>query len=428
MKTRFALVDVNNFYVSCERLFQPELQHVPVVVLSNSDGCVVARDQFCKAIPIPMGAPWHQIQDLVRKHGIRHRSSNYELYGDLSRRVHRVIGSFVPEEDQEIYSVDESFLDLTRHPTVDGETLGRAIKTKVYQWCGVPVCVGIGATKTLAKFANHLAKKREQFKGVCDLTVMPTHDFQDITSTVEVKEVWGIGRKLTERLNAMDIRNVQQLMQADPKRLRDCFGVVVERTVRELHGIACSGLEVVEPRQQIISSRSFGAPVFELEELRESVAEYIATATYKLRQQESKAGTVRVWLETNRFRTQDAQYHPCAGINLPNPSDDIAILTKASSQVLERIYRKGFRYVKAGVMLEDLGSKDVVQGGLFGEVESSPKRQALLSTLDRIHERFGRHEVGVGHAGVKIARRWSMKRGALSNAYTTRWDELLEVS
>lgn len=428
MTSRFALVDVNNFYVSCERLFDPTLIGVPTVVLSNGDGCVVARSAEVKAMGVPMGMPWHQMQDLVRQHGIQYRSSNYVLYGDMSRRTMAVIGQFVDgTRDQEVYSIDESFLDLTRYPQLDGLMLGRQIRRRVAQWCGLPVCVGIAPTRTLAKLANHLAKKRPQFEGVCDLTTMPAADFTAITETLDVGDVWGIGRKLSAHLKDMGLDTVAQLIAADPKRLRERFGVVVERTVRELQGVPCQGLDVVEPRQQIIASRSFGGPVYTLDELKAAVQTYVGRAAYKLRGQGSRATVVKVWLETNRFRPQDPQYHPCAGVRLPNPTDDVADLTFTASAVLARIFKPGFRYTKAGVMLEELVDQDHIQGGLFGAAEASPRRQALMATLDRIQARFGRSEVGVGHAGVKADKVWTMRRGRLSPRYTTDWSELLVV-
>jgi len=427
MATRFALVDVNNFYVSCERLYDPTLLSVPTVVLSNGDGCVVARSAEVKALGVRMGTPWHHMQDLARQHGIQYRSSNYTLYGDMSRRTMNVIGQFVPREDQEVYSIDESFLDLGRHPHTHGGSLGSQIRQRVAQWCGLPVCVGVGATRTLAKLANHLAKKRPEFGGVCDLTELATSDFQGIAATLVVGDVWGIGGKLSARLNAMGIHTVAQLTAADPKRLREHMGVVVERTVRELQGVACQGLDPIEPRKQIIASRSFGEPVYMLEDLKAAVQTYVGRAAYKLRGQSSRAGTVKVWLETNRFRPQDPQYHPCAAVRLPNPSDDLAIVTRAADAALEKIFRPGYRYIKAGVMLEELTDQTYVQGGLFEAGEVSPRRPTLMATLDRIHARFGRTEVGMGHAGVKAPKGWTMRRRRLSPAYTTDWNQLLVV-
>lgn len=427
MTTRFALVDVNNFYVSCERLFDPTLIGAPTVVLSNGDGCIVARSAEVKAMGVPMGMPWHQMQDLVRQHGIQYRSSNYVLYGDMSRRTMAVIGQFVDGRDQEVYSIDESFLDLTRYPLLNGLTLGTQIRQRAARWCGMPVCVGIAPTRTLAKLANHLAKKRPRFEGVCDLSAMPAGDFLAITETLDVGDVWGIGAKLSSHLKCMGIATVAQLLAADPMRLRERFGVMVERTVRELQGTPCQGLDVVEPRQQIIASRSFGGPVYTLDELKAAVQTYVGRAAYKLRGQGSRASVVKVWLETNRFRPQTPQYHPCAGVRLHNPTDDVADLTFTASMVLARIFKPGFRYTKAGVILEELVDQDHVQGSLFGAAEASPRRQALMATLDRIQARFGRSEVGVGHAGVKADKVWTMRRGRLSPCYTTDWDQLLVV-
>lgn len=374
-----------------------------------------------------MGTPWHHIHDLVRQHGIQYRSSNYTLYGDMSRRTMNVIGQFVAREDQEVYSIDESFLDPSRYPRADGATLGSQIRQRVAQWCGLPVCVGVGATRTLAKLANHLAKKRPEFGGVCDLTAMAARDFEDFAATLDVGDVWGIGSKLSARLNDLGIRTVAQLTGTDPKRLRQLMGVVVERTVRELQGIACRGLDIVEPRQQIIASRAFGAPVYTREDLEAAVQTYVGRAAHKLRGQGSRAGTVKVWLETDRFRPHDPQYYPCAGTRLPNPSDDLAILTRTADAVLTRIFRSGYRYTKAGVILEELADQVHLQGGLFDAAEAPPRRQALMATLDRIHARFGRAEVGMGHAGVKATKGWTMRRGRLSPAYTTDWSQLLVV-
>lgn len=427
MATRFALVDVNDFYVSCERLYDPTLLGVPTVVLSNGDGCVIARSAEVKVLGVRVGTPWHHMQDLVRQHGIQYRSSNYTLYGDMSRRTMNVIGQFVAREDQEVYSIDESFLDLSRYPRIDGAKLGSQIRQRVAQWCGLPVCVGVGATRTLAKLANHLAKKRPEFDGVCDLIGMPARDFQVAAAALDVGDIWGIGGKHSARLNDLGIRTVAQLTGADPNRLREHMGVVVERIVRELQGTACKGLDVVEPRQQIIASRSFGEPVYAHEELRAAVQTYVGRAAYKLRRQSSRAGVVKVWVDTNPFRPQDRQYHGCAGARLASPTDDLATLTRAAEAVLTKIFRSGHRYTKAGVMLEGLVDQTHVQGGLFEPGEVSPRRQALMATLDRIHARFGRSEVGMGHAGVKTTKRWTMRRGQLSPAYTTDWNQLLVV-
>ena len=428
MDRRIALVDVNNFYVSCERLFRPDLEGRPVVVLSNNDGCVVARSAEVKALGVPMGMPWFEMRDLAEQHGILAFSSNYTLYGDLSARIMDVLGQFAPE--REVYSIDECFLDFTTLPRADLTDTGQAIRQRVKQWVGVPVSVGFGTTKTLAKLANHIAKKRPGWNGVCDLAVLAPDDqrllFQDIAS----REVWGVGRRLAERLLQQGIRSVEDLRQADPAGIRRRYNVVLERTVRELQGTACLDLEAVRaPRQQIVASRSFGAPVYRPDELAEAIRAYMGRAAEKLRRDGSTARIVSIWLETNRFRAQDAQYHPSAKISLPVPSDDTAHLTQAAMRVLRRIYREGFRYVKAGVMLLDLQAKTIHQGDLFEHhpAEVLTQRGELMATLDRINARWGRGTLGIGTAALQAPRRWSMKRGAMSPASTTDWASLPTV-
>lgn len=426
MGCKIALVDVNSFFCSCERAFQPRYERVPVVVLSNNDGCVVARSAEVKALGIPMGQPWFQIKEQAEKRGVVAFSSNYTLYGDMSARCMRVLGQFVPPEDQEVYSIDESFLDFSRQPRADMTDTGREIRARVRQWIGLPVCVGTGSTKTLAKFANHVAKKRPEWGGVCDLTALPADKLQEIMASIEVREVWGIGRRLAERMWPMGIRTAADLRAADPRRLREHFGVVVERTIRELQGVACLDLEDMQPKKEIVASRSFGAPVYTRDELAESVREYMGRAVRKLRRQQSTAVVVGLWIETNAHRPQDAQYRPSATIQLPNPSDDVAVLTHAAQAVLQRIYKPGFRYVKSGVMLLDLAERGVQQGSLFGAAmpEATDKRDRLLDMIDRVDAKWGRGTVGIGSAGLAGCRAWAMQRGNLSPAYTTRWAEL----
>lgn len=430
MSTRIALVDVNNFYCSCERVFQPQYEGVPLVVLSNNDGCVVARSAEVKALGVPTGQPWHEMQDLARKHSIVAFSSNYTLYGDMSARCMRVIGQFVPPEDQEVYSIDESFLDFTPQPRLDMTATGQAIRRRVKQWTGLPVCVGIGRSKTLAKLANHIAKKRPEWSGVCDLTAVPDDALAPLLETIAVTEVWGVGHRLGARLAPLGITTVAQLRRADPRRMREHFGVVMERTVRELQGIACLTLEDVPPKKEIVASRSFGLPIYALGELAEPIREYMARAVRKLRRQGSVAGGVGVWIETNRFREQDVQYCPNASVSLPLPSDDIAVLTQAAMVVLRHMFRPGIRYWKAGVMLMELRDKGIAQGDLFAAAPPtlrSDRRESLLAMLDRANGRWGLGTIGIGSAGLQGNRVWAMQRGNLSPAFTTRWEELATV-
>ena len=425
---RIALVDVNNFYVSCERVFRPDLEGKPVVVLSNNDGCVVARSAEVKALGIPMGQPWFQMKALAREHRILAFSSNYTLYGDLSSRVMSVLGQFAP--DQEVYSIDESFLDFTPQPGLDLTATGQAIRHRVKQWVGVPVSVGFGSTKTLAKLANHIAKKQPGWNGVCDLGTLALPDRDALLARIEVREVWGVGRQTAMKLGAQGIVTVADLKAADPRRIGERYSVVMERTVRELRGESCIDLEEdAPPRQQIIASRSFGAPVWTEAELAESLRAYMGRAAEKLRRQHGVAGRVGIWLETNRHRLQDAQYHPSATLALAVPSDDTAVLTRAARTLLHHLFREGYRYVKAGVMLLELGDRGVEQGQLFAATPSAsdPARSALMATLDQVNAKWGNGTLGIGSAGLQQPRRWAMKRGTMTPAYTTRWSDLAIV-
>ena len=338
---QFALVDVNNFYVSCERVFQPRLEGIPLVVLSNNDGCAVARSNEVKALGVKMGTPWFKMKDLARQHGIRAFSSNYTLYGDMSNRATTVLRDFAP--DLEVYSIDESFLRIESVAHLYGGAIpmGHQMRNRIKQWTGLPVCVGVGPTKTLAKFANHLAKKNPVFDGVCDLHALSRPERLAWMHGVEVGEVWGVGPRITKRLAAMGITSVLALRNASPKEMRTHFGVVMERTCNELRGISCLELEdIAQPKKQIMSSRSFGAPVETLAELRESVASYLATAAEKLRRQKSAAGAVYVFLLTNRFKEDEPQYNAGITVPMPDATDDTLVLTDAALKGLAAIFRQ----------------------------------------------------------------------------------------
>ncbi len=424
---RIALVDANSFYCSAERLFRPDLDGVPLVVLSNNDGCVVARSAEVKALGIATGTPWFQMQELARKHDIRAFSSNYTLYGDISRRFMAVLGQFVPPDEQEIYSIDESFLDFTHQPELDLTATGRAIRDRVKRWTGLPVCVGFGPTKTLAKFANNAAKKQSAWKGVCDLTTLTPTEFREVLGQFPVRDVWGIGGRLSVQLRELGVATADDLAQVDPKRARERWGVVMERTIQELNGVPCIAWETQPPpKQQIIASRSFGGPLYTAEQLAEPVRFHMARASEKLRQQGSTSGRLGVFLETNRFRLQDPQYHPTRSIPLPQPTDDTAVLTTWAIAVLRTVFREGYRYVKAGVMLDDLRPKGVQQRSLF-DAAPPERRSTLMGVLDKANTKWGRGTMGVGSAGVKNQSGWMMNRGMLSPRYTTCWEELRVV-
>jgi DNA polymerase V len=423
----FALVDVNNFYVSCERVFAPQLEKTPMVVLSNNDGCAVARSAEVKALGIKMGTPWFQMKDLAKQHGILACSSNYTLYHDMSQRVVEILRQFTPK--LEVYSVDESFLQiesvLNAHESP--AHLGSEIKQRIKQWTGLPVCVGIAPSKTLAKFANHLAKKNTSFNGVCDLSNMPKQDLYQWMSEVSAAEVWGVGRKIAKRLEGMGIHTVLDLVQVSPQMMRLQFGVVIERLCYELRGLSCLALEeVAPPKQQIIASRSFGKLVISLEELAESVATHTARATEKLREQGSVTGVISVFLQTNVFMRNEPQYSQSIQIQLTNPTDNTLTLTDAAIEGLKTIYKKGFRYKKAGIILGLMTDKPLVQPSLFEDHLAKGKSARLMKTLDAINTKYGQQTLRSAVTGTQQT--WHMKAENVSPKYTSHWDQLPLVS
>lgn len=416
----FALVDCNNFYASCEKLFDPKLASKPVVVLSNNDGCVVARSAEVKALGIPMGVPWFKIQKEVKQYGIVAFSSNYALYADMSNRVVEVLGQFTP--NLEVYSIDESFLDLSGFNR-DLVEYGQEIRLRIQQWLGLAVCVGIAPSKTLAKLANHCAKKGLAGSGgVCDFTTMTESQLSQLFAGIEVGEVWGVGRKIEARLANMGITTVLQLREADPDLIRYKFSVVLERTVRELRGVSCLDLEEVAPdKQQIMCSRSFGQYVYDRDQLEEVVASYVARAAEKLRKQASLAGALMVFIRTNPFNPKEPQYQRSMTIPLPEATADTRVLVMWALKGLKRIYRPGFAYQKAGVMLSELRPKAMAQASLFAD-PGDDRGQRLMATLDVINQRWGRGTLRSAVEGME--KPWQMKRQRLSPSYTTDWQGL----
>ena len=418
-----ALVDANNFYVSCERVFRPDLEGRPVVVLSNNDGCVVARSAEVKALGVAMGTPWFQLQKLAKQEGIIALSSNYTLYADMSNRMMAILSSFCPV--QEVYSIDECFLDLRGFAPDQLRSIGQAARSRVRQWVGLPVGVGIAATKTLAKLANHIAKKRLEYAGVCVWDDLPIRDQQRLLQQLPVSEVWGVGRQLSAKLQEMGILTVWDLQQADPARMRKRFSVLMKRMIRELRGESCIAMvEIPPPRQEIQSSRSFGRAITNVEELREAISLYTVRAVDKLRRQGSVAGALRVFIQTNPFQAQLPQYYGTKTITLSHPSQDTRVLLRAARMILSDIYRPGFAYAKAGLHLLEITSADVQQADLFTSADEKARDHQLLKTLDQVNVRFGNGALQPGVAGLQKPRGWAMKRGNKSPAYTTRWAEL----
>ena len=418
----FALVDCNNFYASCEKLFRPDLKDTPVVVLSNNDGCVVARSREAKLLGIKMGVPVFQIKSEMLRHGILAFSSNYALYTDLSSRVMRTLEEMAPRV--EVYSIDEAFLDLTGiESAISLVEFGQQVRERIGHWIGITVCVGIAPTKTLAKLANHAAKKYPATQGVVDLT-NPDRQ-RRLLALVPVDDVWGVGKRLSKRLNALGITTALDLANASPRAIRDQFSVVLERTVRELNGESCIELEEIPPtKKQIVCSRSFGVKVTQFELLREAVCEYATRATEKLRKEQQQAKVLTVFIRTSPFKDNEPQYSNSASGELLIPSCDTRDFIELANHLLKRIWKDGFRYAKAGVMLSDFYDPGMFQPGLFDDVSIRSNSQQLMSVLDTINQ-SGAGKVFFAGQGTK--KDWSMKREHLSPAYTTRWDQLPRV-
>ena len=411
-----ALIDVNNFYVSCERVFNPKLENKPVVVLSNNDGCAISRSNEAKELGIKMGTPWFKFKEFAKQENVTALSSNYTLYLDMSHRVMTLLSKFSP--DQEIYSVDESFLDLSSFKSKDLIKYGQQIKTKIKQWTGLPVSIGIGSTKTLSKLANHIAKKNPSFKGVCNLNVMDEDTLETWMSHFPVTDVWGVGRSLAPKLNQLGIMSILDLKHADPDYIRQQFSIVLEKTVRELNGVMCIELkDIEEPNKEIIVSRSFGRRVRDKQELIEAVTSYTSRAAERMRKQNSVATSLYIYIRTSPHNDKK-QY--ANGVNIPlfQPSDDTIVLTNAALLGLDYIYRDGFDYQKAGITLCNLTSKDKVQGNLFNNTISNSR----MRVMDTINQRW-KGKLRLGSEG--ITKEWEMKANFKSRNYTTNWDQLI---
>ncbi|BCB25917.1 DNA polymerase V subunit UmuC [Sulfurimicrobium lacus] len=422
MSANIALIDCNNFYVSCERVFNPRLEGRPVVVLSNNDGCVVARSNEVKALGVGMAVPWFQIRALAEQHDIVALSSNYALYADMSNRVMAILSSFSPS--QEVYSIDECFLDLSGFEHLGLTRYAQTMRHRIRRQLGLPVCVGIATSKTLAKLANHVAKKRAAFDSVCDFGALDSGDLDRLLGDIEVGEVWGVGRRLAPKLGDMGIRTVLDLKRASPARIRQRFSIVLERTVEELNGVPRLSLEeVTAPNQQIISSRSFGMPVLGLAELQQAVQTYTVRAALKLRRQNALAGAIHVFIRTNPFKENAPQYSPSITVPLASPTSDSIALSHGALQGLKTIYRPGFAYTKAGVMLSELIPASRRALTLFDDPAQLARSTGLMQALDRINQTFGQGTIKL--AGEGLTPHWHTKSERKSPCYTTRLSDVV---
>lgn len=417
----YSLVDCNNFFASCERVFQPNLRNVPIVVLSNNDGCVVARSNEAKALGIPMGEPVFKLTHLIEQHGIAVFSSNYSLYGDMSHRVMTILSQFV--EDMEIYSIDEAFLSLKGFENYNLEEYGRNIVRTVTKGTGIPVSMGIAPTKTLAKVASKFAKKYKGYNGVC---LIDTEEKRiKALKQFEIGDVWGIGRRYQKKLEYHSVRTAFDFTQKSESWVRNMMTVVGVRTWKELKGIPAIELEKVAPdKQTICTSRSFGEMIEDFDTLMESVANFTASCARKLRTQRSCAGMIQVFIYTNRFREDLPQYYNSQIINLPTATSDVTELIHYARLALKNIYKKGYQYKKAGVIVMDIVPGNSVQQNLFNERDRI-KHEKVLEVLDGIHKKYGTRLLKVAAQGT--GKRWALKSEYLSKQYTTNPDDFIEI-
>ncbi|VUS50887.1 DNA polymerase IV 1 [Klebsiella pasteurii] len=419
----FALCDVNSFYASCETVFRPDLKGRPVVVLSNNDGCVIARSAEAKPF-VKMGEPYFKQKDMFRRHGIIAFSSNYELYADMSNRVMTTLEELSPR--CEIYSIDEAFCDLTGVRNCrDLTDFGREIRETVLRRTHLTVGVGIAQTKTLAKLANHAAKTwQRQTGGVVDLSNLERQ--RKLMSLLPVDEVWGVGRRISKKLETMGIKTVLQLADTDIRFIRKHFNVVLERTVRELRGEPCLGLEEFAPvKQEIVCSRSFGGRITEYHEMRQAICSYASRAAEKLRDEHQYCRFISAFVKTSPFALNEPYYGNSASVKLLTPTQDSRDIITAATKCLDAIWRDGYRYQKAGVMLGDFYSQGVAQLNLFDDNAPRQNSEKLMEVLDHLNTKDGRGTLYFAGQGIQTA--WQMKREMLSPRYTTRYSDLLRV-
>ncbi len=416
------LIDANNFYVSCERVFQPQLEGKPVGVMSNNDGCIIARSAELKALDIPMGTPAFKLEGLRQRGEIHLLSSNYELYGDMSARLTQLLRDACP--DVAPYSIDEMFVYLEGFTTEQCEALGRKLRQRIRRHLGLPVCVGLAPTHTLAKLANHLAKQDPHYQGVCLLNGQ-NHTTEALLKRTPVGSVWGVGHRLAERLAVGGIHTAWDLRECDTKQLRKRFSVVLARTALELRGTTCMEMNAVDkPRERIMTSRSFGQPTGVFAEVHNALRRHAQRSAEKLREQRSLTRAVMVFLNTNRHRRDQLQYFPHALIPLPSPSDDTRVILDAVRQGLEQIHRPRYQFMKAGVMLLDLVDAEQYQMSLLHQPVRD-RHPFLMATVDQINQQMGQGTISFGMTDAPAA--WQLRCAHRSNRFTTRWDELMQA-
>lgn len=412
----FALADCNNFYVSCERVFKPSLFNRPVIVLSNNDGCVISRSNEAKALGIKMATPFFKIKAFCKQQGVKVFSSNYSLYGDMSQRVMTTLEFFCP--DIEFYSIDEAFLRFDRVNHDSLLSICEQMQVTTHQWTGIPISVGIGATKTLAKLASFIAKKHLK-KSIFYLSASSYDDH--LLARVPVGELWGVGRRLEKRLNQQGITTVLQLKEAPTAKLRSDYGVTIERTCRELQGSVCLELESAQAKKNIVSSRSFGAKQTDYEPIAQALAQYVARACEKMRSQNSATQSISVWIMTNVFN-DDKRYQNSIVSQLPMATNNTSVITSYAKQCLKKIYRSGYEYQKTGIMLMNLTDASAGQQDLFQDQRQQQKSDELMKVMDTVNQRMGKKTIVTAAQG--FSQSTAMRNDYCSPHYTTRWEDL----
>ncbi len=427
MKNVFALIDCNNFYASCERIFNPLIENKPVIVLSNNDGCCVARSNEAKKLGIKMGEPFFKIKDLVEKNKVNVFSSNYELYGDISNRVVNTLFTFSP--DVEVYSIDEAFVNLKNLAVSDYRNTGKQIREKILSWTGIPVSVGISPTKTLSKVANEFVKKNKSLNGVLSLIDYSEEEIDNLLRELDVSDVWGIGRQYSKKLKEDGINTAYDFKYSNPKYIQKIMTIGGIKTQQELKGISCIPIEYEIPdKKGICTSRSFGKNVTTFNELKEAVSTYTTTASEKLRLQNSKCFRITVFIRTNPFRVNDKQYSNSCSYNFQEATQYTPDLIKAGVSLLNKIYKPGYYYQKAGILLTEIIPQGKEQESLFNLDHfqyKNPKKDLLIQKVDEINSLFGNNTLIFGSSGIK--KEWKIKSEKRSDRYTTCFNEILTI-
>ena len=414
-----ALIDCNSFYASCERIFNPKLLGKPIVVLSNNDGCIITRSAEAKALGIRMGEPYFKVKKIIEKNNVKVFSSNYSLYGDISQRVMEILLGFSPEV--EIYSIDEAFLNFKGFKNHELLTYCKHIRQTIKQWVGIPVSIGVGSTKTLSKIANHLAKKEADYEGICILK--GDEKIEEALNRIEIGEVWGIGRRLSNFLRNYEVRTAKEFAFLDRRWIRKNMGVVGEKIQLELCGVSCLDLELLpSPKKSCCVSRSFSRPIEKIEELQESIANYGSRVAEKIREEGLIAQSMSIFVLTNHFNKKEKQYSSSIKLQLDYPTSDSKLIVKRAVEGIKRIYKEGYRYKKAGIILYELHSSSSVRGLLDYD---KPRTDSLMRSLDEINYRYGSATLRLAAEGIR--RSWHMRREKVSPCYTTSFDQLMIV-